>query len=136
LGSQAKPVPGKELLDGKAWPGVVETYPGENGTRVFAGVMVLPTGSDEEFRLNVHLPTIGLVRDPAGKWRYRLQFKKQPGVKSSLLKLEVRLPDNYTLEQEPPGWESTPGSTWIWSQTVDRDQEFELILVPSSENAP
>jgi hypothetical protein len=135
-GSQVEPVPGEELLGGKAWPGVVETYPGENGTRVFAGVMVLPTGADEELRLNFRLSGVGLARDPTGKWRYRLQFKKQPGIESRQLKLEVRLSDNYTLEPETSGWESAPDSTWVWSKTVDRDQEFEINIAPLSDNAP
>jgi hypothetical protein len=129
--AQVKPVPGEQLLGGKAWPGVVETYPGEGGTQVYAGVMVLPTHSQREIHLEYTLPGTVVVPDGSGGWRYTLRVQKQPGIGSPAIQVEVSLPEGYAIRSSSQGWKQSSPSSWIWSAQLDRDQVLELSIAPA-----
>jgi len=129
--AQAKPVPGEQLLGGTAWPGVVESYPGEDGTQVFAGVLLLPTRAQEKIRLEYALPGTVVVPDGSGGWRYTLRVQKQPGIGSSAIQVEVILPEGYAISSGSQGWKQSSPSSWIWSAQLDRDQVLELSIAPA-----
>ncbi|MDD5467453.1 MAG: DUF4012 domain-containing protein [Anaerolineales bacterium] len=129
LEAQVKPVPGEQLLSREPWPGEVEIYPGEGGTQVFAGVMVLPTRQSEHITLAYKLPAKVISLDATGSLRYTLRIQKQAGVASLPLRLSLHLPPGYRLAESGNGWEQAAPATWSWSQTVEEDLTFELTFL-------
>jgi len=127
--AQVKAVPGEQLLGGQPWPGAVESYPGEQGTQVLAGMLVLPVGEQEDIRLTYDLPAQVVARDENGELHYRLRYQKQPGTGVTRVQVRVRLPAGYAPEADTQGWQPGGDSTWTWSAGLDRDQEIELTFV-------
>jgi len=76
---------GSELRQASGFePGTVESLPGERGTQVFAGFLVLAPGEEREITLSYDLPpqvTAGQV--------YRLRVQKQPGTLALPLRVQV-----------------------------------------------
>ena len=56
LASTAQPVPAEELLNGSGWSGQVESLPGEAGTQVFAGLLMLPPSQSSQIVISYSLP--------------------------------------------------------------------------------
>lgn len=134
--AQVKAVPGDQLLGGRPWPGMVEAYPGEEGTQVFAGMLVLPVGERETIRLEYDLPPRVVSRRENGELHYRLHIQKQPGTSATPFQVQVRLPPGYAPSADFQTWQPGEDSTWIWSAELDRDQEIELVLSPARQDLP
>jgi hypothetical protein len=129
--AQVKPVQGNLLLGGQPWPGAVEIYPGENGTQVFAGVMVLPSGVQDQSILEYTLPGRVVHREASGGWRYKLRIRKQPGVPRLLVRMEVHLPEGMSLRTVPPGWAQVSPTVWMFSVDMLQDIQVNLWMIPS-----
>lgn len=129
LDSQVKPVPAEWLLSKATWPGVVEAYPGENGSQVFAGLLVLPPAASETIQLHLQLPTEMVEREQDGTLHYRLRIHKQPGLSSAPYQIKVRLPAGYSLAPAITGWQQESVSTWVWNGRLVKDQDFHLLFV-------
>jgi len=134
--AQVKAVPGDQLLGGQPWPAAVESYPGEMGTQVFAGMLVLPVGEQETIRLAYDLPPQVVSRDGNGNLHYRLRLQKQAGTGLTRFQIQVRLAPGYAPAGDSPGWQPGEASTWVWSAQLDRDQGIELVLSPESQGLP
>jgi hypothetical protein len=127
--AEVKPIPGDQLLNGIAWPGEVEIYPGEAGTQVFAGVLVLPPGQSETIRLQLALPTEVVAEDESGALHYILHLQKQPGFSSIPFQIKVKFPDGYTLESASHDGQLDSSSQWVWPNPVSTDQNIELVFI-------
>jgi hypothetical protein len=88
-------IPAHELLTQQDWSGPVETYPGEGGLQVVAGVMVLPTREEETLEFIFSLPASRIAFDDQGRIGYSLHLQKQPGLETLDVRLEVLLPPGY-----------------------------------------
>jgi len=129
-GAEVKSVPGEQLLNGEAWSGEVENYPGEAGTQVFAGVLVLPPGQSETIRLQLVLPGQVVAMDESGALHYNLRLQRQPGFTSLSLQLLVNVPNGYTFERATHSGQLVSPSQWMWSNEVNTDQNIELVFIP------
>ena len=69
LASTAQPVPADELLNGLGWSGQVESLPGEAGTQVFAGLLMLPPAQSSQIAVSYSLPPS--IVQPIGTNFYR-----------------------------------------------------------------
>jgi hypothetical protein len=131
--AQVKPVPAEELLSKQAWPGVVESYPGEAGTQVFAGVLVIPVGGRDSIMLEYSLPPGVLGGQAGGGWRYSLHINKQPGIEQLPIVVQVLLPAQTTILLPPFGWEQASPGTWVWSAHLEKDHAIELDITSASQ---
>jgi hypothetical protein len=128
--AEVKPVPGEQLLNEEAWPGEVEKYPGEAGTQVFAGVLVLPPGKSETIRLQLSLPSRVVTTDESGALHYSLRLQKQPGLNSIPFQVKVKIPNGYKLGSASHNGQLVSSSQWIWSNEVNSNQDIELVFIP------
>jgi len=123
-------VPGDQLLSGEPWSGVVESYPGENSTQVYAGVLVLPTNLSGEVKIMLALPPDLVLIDSSGNLHYSLRIQKQPGLDSLPYHIQVRLPAGYKLGTPSTGWSQTSPTTWSWADSLTENMGFDLDFLP------
>ncbi len=136
LTTDVKPIPGDKLLGGQPWTGMVESYIGEGGSQVFAGVLLLPTRGQESVGLTYSLPSRVLKYGADGELRYRLRLQKQPGIAAIPVQVKVRLPQGYAPAGSVQAWKAAGDSIWVWSAKLDRDQDVELVLLPLGMPSP
>lgn len=126
VSSSVPPVPGAMLLSGKDWNGPVTLSSGENDLAVAAGLMVLPTNTQQQFSLSVALPASILTRVDQNTWTYQLTILKQPGLANLPVSVEVKLPASGVVDSVPGGWQKAGSSTWQWKGTLT--EAFQAAL--------
>jgi hypothetical protein len=125
----AQPVPAEALLNGQGWSGQVESQPGEAGSEVFAGLLMLPQGQSSEVILSYDLPPAILQEGQNGTLEYSVLIPVQPGVSSLSFSLDVTLPRNSSLQNQGEGWTSTDGISWHWQGKLDKPIELNLVML-------
>jgi hypothetical protein len=133
LSSTAQPVPGQALLSGEGWSGQVESMPGEAGTQVFAGLLMLPAGQTSNITIAYILPSS--IIHPAGTnlKEYRLRIQVQPGLDGLPFQLEIKLPDLAQPVNVSAGWISTDSQTWRWQGSLERSSDLSLSFQMSNQ---
>ncbi|HEX7555020.1 MAG TPA: DUF4012 domain-containing protein [Leptolinea sp.] len=131
VASQVLPVSGSMLLDGQDWPGQASLETGENNLTVAAGLLVLPTKSQQTFTLNIALPPAVLNQTSRNNWSYSLQILKQPGLLKLPVVLIVKLPPNSVFKTGSAGWVVNGDNTWTWNGTLtEAHQESFTFSIP------
>jgi hypothetical protein len=128
ISSSVAPVPAAELLYGKDWPAQVLTEAGENGTQVFAGLMVLPTHSQQQNSITIALPPSVLHQDSAQGWLYNLLIQKQPGLSNLPVTVKIKLPDNAVILPGYSDWTKEGSNTWTWTGTLTGTRQLSLAF--------
>ncbi len=123
-----QPVPAGQLLNGAGWSGQVETFTGEAGAQVFAGLIMLPPGDNRQVLLSYRLPPS--ILQPAGPdlQEYSLRVQVQPGLEGLPFLIEVKLPQGFTLVEPGDGWQSITDSGWIWAGVLEQLTTFSLTI--------
>lgn len=91
--------PGPALLNGRGWPGAIEENEGPGGSVEFAGLLLIPPGEQEEYRLGWKLPTHVLEMTSHG-YVYRLTTANQPGLAGLPFRLEMIPPDGCVMSED------------------------------------
>ena len=128
LSSDAQPVPGEMLLSGQGWSGQVESMPGEAGTQVFAGLMMLPPGQTSNIALTYSLPSTIIHPTGINLHEYTLRIQLQPGLDGLPFQLEITLPDLAQPVNVGGGWISTDSQIWIWQGSLDSSTDLSLAF--------
>ncbi len=97
LRSDLHPISGTMLADPQGWPGSAIVAPPENGCTVFAQALFLPLGERTALHFDYTLPPRVVTRQADGSWLYRLDLRKQAGLKSLPLRVIVLLPPDATV---------------------------------------
>ncbi len=128
LGALAVPISASALLSGQAEDGVVRPDPDPFGHwQVFAGLMVLPTGSTQERWWRWALPA-GLVTRHGYTGTYRLHLQKQAGASPYPATVRVLLPPGVTVIYADPAPSAQTPEGVIWQFSLDRDRDFVVEL--------
>ncbi|MEA3337836.1 MAG: DUF4012 domain-containing protein [Chloroflexota bacterium] len=114
---------GATLQDSSGFePGTVTSFPGEHGTTVLAGFVVLPPGQEHQVRLQYELPAGTIGGD-----RYDLRVQKQPGTPS--WPVTVMLTDSqgdWQLVEPESGLDQDENTVLFWLAS-DTDLSFERV---------
>src|SRR5271157_4130445 len=133
LQAHIQAVPAANLLDGQSWDGPVESYAGENGTQVLAGLALVPTQQSRQVGLQLSLPGKVVQADGNGI-QYRLRVQKQDGLESLPLRVTVTAPAGMKLASGGAGWQPLEGqNAWSWSGTLLQTTDFALGFAPSGK---
>jgi len=126
--STAQPIPGDELLNGVGWPGQVESLPGESGTQVFAGLLMLPMGQSTQINVSYNLPQ-GVIQVVDNETReYTLNIQVQPGLEGMPFQLAIKLPGNASPVNPGEGWKSIGDGTWSWQGVLVKSTQLHLAF--------
>jgi hypothetical protein len=131
VSSAVQPVPASELLYGKDWPAQVLVEKGENDTQVFAGLMVLPTHSQQQNKITVSLPASVLQKNGDQGWLYNLLIQKQPGLTNLPVTVKIKLPDNAAISPGFSDWKTEGDNTWSWNGTLTGTRQLSLAFTIS-----
>jgi hypothetical protein len=132
--STVQPVSADALLSGVGWPGMPESIPGEAGTQVFAGLLMLPMENMSLIDITYSLPTT--VVQPVGEYlqEYDLQIQVQPGLEGLPLQLKVKLPERANPVNLSEAWKTVDSQTLIWEGVLEQSAElnisFQMIAQP------
>jgi hypothetical protein len=127
------PVPAEWLLDATAWPGEVDSQPGDQGTQEFSGFFVLPTNQNQDITLQFDLPAGILQSSNNNSLIYKLRVQKQAGIADLPLVLQIRPPAGTHWANPGDGWQIDHATGfWLWSGQIEFPTEFELIFTPDS----
>jgi hypothetical protein len=106
MGSEVEPTPPEWFFDGIGWQNGVEVFPGENGTTVIGGLLVVPQEDTREVVLEIDLLPGVVQQDGEGTLVYTLRVQKQAGIQSLPFEIEISAPNGYATEFNMAGWES------------------------------
>ncbi len=126
--ADARSVPGEQLLNPIGWSGQVEELSGEAGTRVFAGLLMLPAGQSNQIHLTVALPQEVVHQVDLTRLDYGLRIHVQPGLEYLPFTLEVKVPDTYTFVSLGEGWQHTGYNTVVWQANLEQDTDLSLSM--------
>jgi len=126
--STVLPVPAALLLYGKDWPGQVEVTKGEHDLEVYAGLMVLPTNSQQETKIKVSLPSSVLEKIDNQNWLYTLRVQKQPGLAILPLTIKIKLPAGAAVSPGFSDWEKGADNIWTWKSTITETRQLSLAF--------
>jgi hypothetical protein len=128
LASTAQPVPADELLNGLGWSGQVESLPGEAGTQVFAGLLMLPPSQSSQILVSYSLPP-SIIHDVSTDLQeYALRIQVQPGLEGLPFLLEVKLPTNASSLNPGEGWKPVNAQTWAWGGALDKSIKLNVSI--------
>jgi hypothetical protein len=133
LASNASPVSADALLNGTGWAGQVEILPGEAGTQVFAGLLMLPLSSSSQVTVSYSLPAEIVFREDENLFQYALKVHVQPGLDGLPFQFEIRLTENSRLVNLGEEWDSPENHIWLWQGSLEGSIEFH-ISIASSQN--
>ncbi len=128
ISSNVSAVPGKMLLKGKDWPAQVETGTGENGLKVYSGLMVLPAHSQQQTLLKISLPASIVRKEESGIEVYSLRLQKQPGLESLPVKVQIKIPPNATITPGYTDWQKEGSDAWVWQGVLTGRRELSLAF--------
>jgi hypothetical protein len=134
LTSTAQSVPADELLSGVGWSGQVESIPGEAGTQVFAGLLMLPPSQTSQIDISYSLPRSVVQQSQMNLQEYNLKVQVQPGLAGLPYHFEVKLPDDTIPLSMDEGWVSLGSQTWSWQGILDKTIEIKLLF-PVTQNS-
>jgi hypothetical protein len=102
--------------------------PGEAGTQVFAGLLMLPPSQSTQIVISYSLPPD--IIQPVGMnlQEYILRVQVQPGLEGLPFQLEITLPSNAIPMDPGDGWKPLTAHTWSWQGFLDRSIELDLII--------
>jgi hypothetical protein len=115
--AQLSTVSGDWLLNGQDWNGEVISQPGENGTLSIEGLMVLPTGLDQEIIINIKLPEY-VIKNTGKNINYNLDVQKQLGLNSLPFTIYFRLPEGFTIIGNKEALYDQKTNLWIWKKEL------------------
>jgi len=128
VGSQTVPVPETYFDPDRVWKNEIEIAPGEGGTQMFAGLMVLPQGQQQDVVLETNLP-LSVVHVLDNFLVYNLRIQKQAGIDHLPVTIQVQAPDGYVLINKDGGWQKDADSQgWIWQGNITQTQDFNLTF--------
>jgi len=125
---ESLPVPGSQLLNQDGWSGLVEEYPGENDTQVFAGLLMVPPQEERQISLIIELPEFVLNQLSPERFEYKLRVHKQPGLGSLPFILKVSLPDGAKRVDQNNEWQGNGNNIWLWQDNIEKSTEITLIF--------
>lgn len=123
------PTPGAYLLTGTDEPGIWTPESGENGTSLFSGIFVLPTGRTADLRLTYRLSPRILSERPDGTRAYSLRISKQPGTDAMPVQVTILLPSN-ALVLDAGGWTTVSLDHLSWQGKLLTDVTLSFVLAP------
>jgi hypothetical protein len=132
--STIQPVSADALLSGVGWPGMPESIPGEAGTQVFAGLLMLPLENTALTEITYRLPPT--VVQPIGEYvqAYNLRIQVQPGLEGLPLQLKIKLPELADPVNLSEDWKQVDSKTLMWEGVLDKSTalnlSFQMIAVP------
>jgi len=126
--SNTFPVPAEELLNGQGWSGQVESIPGEAGTQVFAGLLVLPAAQSSQVSISYSLPNEVLQASDAKDLEYSLTIQVQPGLDQLPFRFEVTPPRNASADDPGETWIQSADTTWVWEDELNHTVRLQLIF--------
>jgi hypothetical protein len=126
--SNAQTVPADVLLNGLGWTGQVESLPGEGGTQVFAGLLMLPSAQSSQIEVSYSLPARIIQSESTMLNNYALRVQVQPGLEGLPFRLEIKLPDNINPINPDDGWQSFEDQSWVWQGTLDKTTDLHLVI--------
>lgn len=126
--SNAQPVPADELLSGRDWPGQVESIPGEAGSQVLAGLLMLPPAKSTQINISYILPSDVVEYSNANIWEYALTVQVQAGSEGMPFQLYIKMPDNTSVLNPEAGWKQMTDRTWTWQGILDQSTELKLAI--------
>ncbi len=121
LRSDRHPISGTLLADPQGWAGEAIVAPPENGCAVFAQALFLPLGEGTALHFSYTLPAQVVTRQKDGSWLYRLELRKQAGIKSLPWRVIVRLPPDAVLLDASPQPSRSAGGEVEFRLTLRRD---------------
>lgn len=128
IGSTAQPVPGEELLSGEEWDGKVESLDGEGGTRVFAGLVMVPIGKSSQIITSYQLPGQIIKSISAEEMEYVIRVQVQPGIDGLPFQVEIKIPEHTNVIDQAAGWQLTGARTWTWQGVLHQATALSLTM--------
>jgi hypothetical protein len=130
LSTTAQAVAADELLNGEGWSGQVTSMNGEDNTRVFAGLLVLPIGGSTQFEISYALPPSIFQPSVNQQDGYSLRIDKQPGLEGLPFTLEVILPPSVHINSSSEAMRPAGSNSWIWEGALTKSTELKIVLSP------
>lgn len=128
VGSQTVPVPETFFDPDRVWKNEIEIAPGEGGTQMFAGLMVLPQGQPQDVVLETALPPM-VVHILDNFLVYNLRIQKQAGIEQLPVTIKVKVPEDYILLNKKGEWQKDANTqTWFWNGNITKTQDFNLTF--------
>ncbi|MDD5368737.1 MAG: DUF4012 domain-containing protein, partial [Anaerolineaceae bacterium] len=128
VSSQVPPISGQSLLTRQDWSGLVDSSVELPGLQTFGGLVMVPTRQQQVITLDVALPAAVVSTQADGGLAYHLRLRKQPGLDTLTVNIDVRLPDGARLL---PG--TTPGTqplsgVWSWRGNLSQSTSFVVAF--------
>jgi len=128
VGSQIVPVPETYFDPDRVWKNEIEIAPGEGGTQMFAGLMVLPQGQQQDVVLETALPPM-VVHILDNYLVYNLRIQKQAGIEQLPVTIQVKVPEDYIILDQKGEWQKDANTqTWFWNGNITNTQDFNLTF--------
>ncbi len=128
ISGSVQPVPAEQLLNGVGWSGRVESFAGEAGTQVWAGLLMLPIAQTSQIEIMYSLPSSILQTKGENLIEYTLRVQVQPGLEGLPFKLEIMLPNNSGIVDPGEGWTQSSEQTWTWQGVLDKITDIKLTI--------
>lgn len=133
MDAQFEPVPKEYFLEQVDWSNEIISNPGEAGTNMLAGLVVVPPLNIKEITLRTQLPTTVIQEGDENHLIYSLRIQKQPGVRSLPVKIQITVPQGYSNSELPDGWTSNQNkNVLIWNDNLRIAEYFILIFERNS----
>ena len=126
--TNTKPIPADVLLNGTGWSGQVESQQGEASTKVFAGLLMLPTSQSTQITISYILPPSVVQAEGSNVYRYALRVQVQPGLAGLPFRLEIKIPETTSVLNPEEGWQALDGQRWVWQGILDRTIRLRVQL--------
>jgi hypothetical protein len=119
-------VPSEYFDDKIGWQKRIDTLPGERGTLMIGGLVVVPPQQSKEVTLQTLLPAAVLTKQQ-DHLVYRLRIQKQPGIEAVSVELRIITPPGYVLSNPPAEWSfSSSQKLATWKGNLRETQDFIL----------
>jgi hypothetical protein len=112
------------LLTQQDWTGTVESSTELTGLQTFGGLVMVPTHQQQVISLDVALPATVVSTQANGVVDYRLRLRKQPGLDTLPVNIEVRLPEGARLLPGTSAASSSSSSSWTWQGSLTQTMDF------------
>lgn len=91
---------------------------------------LLPPASEARFEMHYRVDDAATV-DESGELTYHLAFDPQGTVWGQSVRVEVQLPDGYTVTDLPDGWTADGSTVSLPNQALSTSQEWEIVAAPA-----
>ncbi len=118
-------IPGDYLLSGKDWAGDLDLVSDLPGLNMVGGLQILTTNNTRELVLDFKLRP-DVMTYQSDRIVYELSLMKQFGLIELPVEIEILIPENFSFEDLPEGWQIDQNSVVVQQIVIQQIDNFKV----------